>query len=144
MFLKHTENDLIIIVVYVDDIIITGTNDAEILELKQHLNSIFSIKDLGKLHYFLGIEVLHLAHGIVLTQRKFSKELLLQSGLDVSKVAKTPLPQKLSLTADTWDFCSDPFLYRQLVGKLNFLTHTRPDLAFAVQTLSQFMQQPRV
>ncbi|XP_021758730.1 uncharacterized protein LOC110723689 [Chenopodium quinoa] len=144
LFLKQDESDTMILAVYVDDIVITSTNEASILALKAHLHSVFSIKDLGRLHYILGIEVLHLSQGIILTQRKFSKELITESGFDVSKVAKTPLPQSLKLVSHQGDFCSNPALYRQLVGKLNFLTHTRRDLSFAVQSLSQFMHQPRI
>ncbi|XP_021721511.1 uncharacterized protein LOC110689087 [Chenopodium quinoa] len=144
LFLKQNDPDIIILAVYVDDIVVTGTNNEAILALKTHLHSVFSIKDLGILHYFLGIEVVHLPQGIILTQRKFYKELISESGFDVSKVAKTPLPQKLKLLADQGDFCSNPTLYRKMVGKLNFLTHTRPDLSFAVQCLSQFMHQPRI
>ena len=143
LFLKGSEHTLVIVIVYVDDIIITGEDVPSILQLKQHLHDTFSIKDLGQLHFFLGIEVSHLKNGIVLTQRKFTREMLTESGLDVSKQAKTPFPLHLKLHSDEGDFYSDPAQYRSLVGKLNFLTHTRPDLSFAVQALSQFMHAPR-
>ncbi|XP_021774228.1 uncharacterized protein LOC110738163 [Chenopodium quinoa] len=79
-----------------------------------------------------------------MTQKKFTKELLLDYNLDVSRTAKTPLPANLKLLEDEGELYSDPEHYRKIVGKLNFLSHTRPDLAFSVQTLSQFMQQPRL
>lgn len=79
-----------------------------------------------------------------MTQKKFSKELLLTSGLDLTKLAKTPMPSNLKLIADSGEYYSDPALYRSLVGKLNFLTHTRPDLSYDVRTLSQYMHQPRI
>ena len=94
----------------------------------------FSIKDLGKLHYFLGIEVGYLKNGIALTQQKFTKELLQCSKVDISKPAITPLPQNLKLYQDQGTLYSEPSYYRKMVGKLNFLTHTRPDLAYTVQT----------
>lgn len=79
-----------------------------------------------------------------MTQKKFTKELLQECNMDLSQIAKTPLHVHLKLAADTGEFFSDPVLYRSLVGKLNFLTHTRPDLSYVVQTLSQYMHQPRL
>ncbi|XP_021758565.1 uncharacterized protein LOC110723521 [Chenopodium quinoa] len=125
LFIYQTSTAFIIAAVYVDDIILTGTDLGVITTLKNHLHKVFSIKDLGELHYFLGIEVSHKKQSIILTQKKFSKELL-------------------QLTSDHGDHFHDPVLYKSLVGKLNFLTHTRPDLSYAVQTLSQFMSQQRI
>ncbi|XP_021742804.1 uncharacterized protein LOC110708891 [Chenopodium quinoa] len=144
LFLKKSDSHIIIVAVYVDDIILTGNDTAGILDLKAHLHQVFSIKDLGKLNFFLGIEVCHISQGIILTQRKFTKELLQECDFDVSKTAKTPLPASVKLFADYGDFFPDLVQYRCLVGKLNFLTHTRPDISYAVQTLSQFLQQPRM
>ncbi|XP_057522448.1 uncharacterized mitochondrial protein AtMg00810-like [Amaranthus tricolor] len=115
-----------------------------ILALKHHLHTTFSIKDLGALHFFLGMEICKTSAGIILTQHKFTKKLLQFSGLDLSKRATTPLPTSFKLHPDVGDPYFDPAFYRSLVGKLNFLTHSRPDLTFAVQTLSQFMQDPKV
>lgn len=140
---KHHQSGLITIAaVYVDDIILTGNDLTCINDLKRHLDSVFSIKDLGELSYFLGIEVGYVADGITLTQKKFTTELLHEAGVDLSKTAVTPLPINLKLQANEGALFSDPSLYRCLVGKLNFLTHTRPDLAYTVQHLSQFMQTP--
>ncbi|XP_021769460.1 uncharacterized protein LOC110733681 [Chenopodium quinoa] len=96
------------------------------------------------MNYFLGIEVSRVTTGVILTQKKFTKKLLTECELDVSKVAKTPLPVSLKLRADDSPPFHDPALYRCLVGKLNFLTHTRPDLCYAVQTLSQYLHNPRM
>ena len=144
LFIKDNANGITVAVIYVDDIIVTGSNEAEISLFKEHLHSVFSIKDLGTLNYFLGMEICHLQNGIVMTQKKFTKELLLDCNMDVSKVAKTPLPANMKLLIDTGDLYEDPAHYRKIVGKLNFLGHTRPDLSFSIQTLSQFMHQPRV
>ena len=130
--------------VYIDDIIITSADSSVISNLKQHLHSTFSMKDLGLLNYFLGIEVTHMQQGIILTQKKFTNELLQDCNMDVSKTTKIPMPTTVRLLADEGEPYYDPVQYRSLVGKLNFLTHTRPDLSFVVQTLSQFMQHPRL
>lgn len=106
------------------------------------MHEVFNVKDLGALHYFLGIEVSAQSDGFVLTQSKFTRELLKDSGITVFKKALTPLPSQLKLSANSGPLFSDASLYRSLVGKLNFLSHTRPDLGFAVQALSQFMYAP--
>ena len=144
LFIKKTTDDITIAVVYVDDIIVTGSNESEIIWFKDHLHSVFSIKDLGVLSYFLGMEISRLENGIVMTQKKFTKELLLDCNMDVTKAAKTPLPSNIKLMIDEGELYTDPEHYRKIVGKLNFLSHTRPDLSFSVQTLSQFMHQPRM
>ena len=90
------------------------------------------------------MEISRLENGIVMTQKKFTKELLLDCNMDVTKAAKTPLPANMKLMIDKGELYADPEHYRKIVGKLNFLSHTRPDLSFSVQTLSQFMHQPRM
>jgi len=127
----------------VDDILITGSDFEEVQHVKQHLNAKFGIKDLGKLHYFLGLEISHTAEGILLSQQKFTRELLQNCGFSLKQHASTPLPLNCKLLPDEGTLLEDPKIYRALVGKLNFLTHTRPDLSFSVQTLSQFLQTPR-
>lgn len=126
-----------------DDIIVTGSHLARIEALKHHLDVTFSIKDLGLLNYFLGLEISYLSTGIVISQGKFTKELLNLVSEDLSKPAVTPLPLNIKLNGTDGDVFHSPELYRSLVGKLNYLTNTRPDLAFTVQMLSQFIHLPR-
>lgn len=92
LFLKKTNNDITIIAVYVDDIIVTGSDNFEINILKKHLHETFTIKDLRQLHYFLGIEVSYVKDSLVLTQHKFTRELLQAFGITLFKKAVTPLP----------------------------------------------------
>ena len=126
-----------------DDILITGSSIDEITILKQQLQSSFGIKDLGHLHYFLGFEVTRLPEGFSLSQRKFTQDLLHETGFISSKSVATPLPLHCKLSPDEGDLLQDPSHFRSIVGKLNFLTHSRPDLSYTVQTLSQFMHSPR-
>jgi len=123
--------------------LITGSDSTEIQHVKHHLHTKFGIKDLGKLHYFLGLEVSHTPQGVILSQQKFSKELLTECGYTFKRPTSTPLPLNCKLLPDEGQLLADPTSYRTLVGKLNFLTHTRLDLCFSVQYLSQFLQSPR-
>ena len=111
--------------------------------VKRFLHESFTIKDLGELKYFLGIEVARLAKGIVLSQRKYAMDVLKDSGFSGSKPVGFPMESSLKLTAnDSSPLLSDPASYRRLIGRLLYLTITRPDLAYAVQALSQFMSNP--
>ena len=130
--------------VYVDDILLTGNNNFVIKQIKQHLDAVFTIKDLGKLRFFLGIEVDYTSQGMILTQQKYAKDLLRTSGVTEFNYVVTPLPVNLKLNNSDGEKLQDATTYRSLVGKLNFLTNTRPDISFTVQTLSQFMQDPRI
>ena len=92
----------------------------------------------------MGLKVTHIASGIALTQKKFTTELLQAAAIDHLRPVSTPLPLNCKLINDLGELYSDPTYYRMLLGTLNFLTNTRPDLSFVVQCLSQFMQAPRV
>ena len=142
MFIKNDQTSITLAVVYVDDIIVTGNNITEITTLKTHLHATFSIKDLGNLGFFLGIEVTHLPNGIALTRNKFTQELLHSCDITSFKHVVTLLPLNTKLYTDPSPPFSNLSLYRSIVVKLNFLPNTRPDLAYTTQTLSQFMQSP--
>ena len=100
------------------------------------------MKDLGNLHYFLGLEVLSDPSGIYLCRAKYISDLLSKAGITDAKVASTPLEHNIHLTPGAGSPLRDPTLYRQLVGSLVYLTVTRPDLAHAVHSVSQFMASP--
>lgn len=99
LFIKKEGTHMTFLAIYVDDILLTGNDPNEIHDLKSYLHSVFSIKDLGRLHYFLGIEVAYANKNIILHQNKFTKELLLDSGFDTFKKDVTPLPSNLKLSA---------------------------------------------
>ena len=143
LFTKFTAHSTTYILVYVDDLLITGDDATYISSLITNLNTIFALKDLGEMNYFLGIQVHHTSSTkLVLTQTKYIQDLLKKAGMEHAKGIPTPMVsgQKLSKFDDA--VFSDPSLYRSIVGGLQYTTITRPDVAFAVNKVSQFMQQP--
>ncbi|GJX42474.1 ribonuclease H-like domain-containing protein [Tanacetum coccineum] len=145
LYTKFDKGVFLALLVYVDDIIITGNNVSEIEKFKVFLKSKFMIKDLGKLKYFLGIEVIDTDKGICLNQRKYVLDLLFEYGMLACKPAKTPVMSKLVISNEACE--NDPLLenvtdYQKLMGKLIYLTNTRPDISYVVHCLSQFMHSP--
>ncbi|KAK2971003.1 hypothetical protein RJ640_001517 [Escallonia rubra] len=144
VFYRKSNAGVILLVVYVDDIVITGDDCTGITSLKKFLQTKFHTKDLGQLKYFLGIEVTRSKKGIFLSQRKYVLDLLVETGKAGAKPCNTPMNPSVHLTKDDGDRLDDPEKYRRLVGKLNYLIVTRPDIAYAVSTVSQFMSEPTV
>lgn len=130
------------LLIYVDDILITGNDVNAISALKQFLHNHFRIKDLGNLKYFLGIEVSRSKKGISISQRKYTLEILKDSGLSSSKPVNFPMEQNVKLS-DSGELLKDPSQYRRFVGRLIYLTITRPDITYSVHVLSRFMHAPR-
>ncbi|KAK2992949.1 hypothetical protein RJ640_002288 [Escallonia rubra] len=131
------------ILIYVDDILLTENDLQEIERLKKFLLKRFRIKDLGDLKYFLGIEFSRSKKGIFMSQRKYTLDILQDSGLLGVRLDKFPMEQNLKLTPTDGILLSDQTKYRRLVGRLIYLNVTRPDIVYSVRTLSQFMHEPR-
>lgn len=143
VFLKcSSSNQYIYLVVYVEDIVIAGDDYEGIKALKQHLFQNFQTKDLGPLRYFLGIEVAQSKSGIAISQRKYALDIIEETGLIDCKPVDTPMDHNVKLLPDQGEPYSDPGRYRRLVGKLNYLTLTRPDISFPVSVVSQFLNSP--
>ena len=131
------------LVVYVDDIVITMNEMAGISSLKSFLHSQFHTKGLGMLKYFLGVKVMRSKRRIFLSQRKYVFNLLSEKEKLVAKPCHSPIAQRLHLTREGKLF-EDPERYRRLIGKLNYLTITRPNIAYSVSVVSQYMSSPTV
>jgi histone deacetylase 1/2 len=130
--------------IYVDDIIVTSSSDYAISALLRDLNKNFAIKDLGDLHYFLGIEVTKRQNGLLLTQEKYAKDLIKRVGMQGCKSTPTPLSstEQLSLTSGTPLGSDDNTRYRSIVGGLQYLTLTRLDLSYSVNKVCQYLHAP--
>ena len=139
MFFKHSQDGKIfILIVYVDDIILTGDGVREMNRLKTSISSTFEIKDLGPLRYFPGMEVARSKKWIVVSQGKYVLDLLKETGLSGCRPIDTPIDPNKKLGDDMVNTTR----YQKLVGKIIYLSHTRLDIAFDVSLVSQFMHSP--
>ena len=137
VFYHHTfTGQCISLIVYVDDIVITGSDQTGIQKLKQHLFNRFQTKDLGKLKYFLSIEVVQSNSGVVISQRKYTLDILTDTGMLDCKLVYTPIDLNVKLLPAQGEPLQDPGRYRRLVGKLNYLIITPPDIYFLVSVVS--------
>ena len=107
-----------------------GNDKEETNRIKQALNKTFKIKDLGDLRYFLGLEVARIKKGIMMNQRKYVLELLKDSGLLAFKPANTPMDNLVKLSSTGSVPFTNVYAYRRMIGRLMYLTHTRPDITF--------------
>ncbi|KAL0401300.1 UNVERIFIED_CONTAM: putative mitochondrial protein [Sesamum latifolium] len=139
--LKH---GMVILAVYVDDILITGSDAIGIEEAKTYLRKHFVIKDLGRPSYFLGIEIAHNKHGVSLSQRKYACDLLQEAGLLGTKSVDAPMDSNPNFWNDDDNYLEDKTKCRRLVGKLIYLIVTRFDISFFVGLVRQSMDKPRL
>jgi histone deacetylase 1/2 len=144
LFIYNKSGIIMFVLVYVDDIIVTSSSNKAVNALLQDLSLAFALKDLGDLHFFLGIEVKKINQGIILTQEKYASDLLNRVGLKECKTLPTPLSasEKLSVTEGELLGPEDSTRYRSIVGALQYLTLTRPDIAFSVNKVCQFLHAP--
>jgi hypothetical protein len=144
LFIKKSDTTFTALLVYVDDVILAGNSLSEFQHIKSVLHHSFQIKDLGVLKYFLGLEVSHSTQGIFLCQRKYCLDLLSDSGFLGTKPVSTPSDPSTKLHNDSGPLYTDIPSYRRLIGRLLYLTTTRPDITFVTQQLSQFLAKPTI
>ncbi|XP_021805603.1 uncharacterized protein LOC110749740 [Prunus avium] len=141
--LKQHASYVIFLLLYVDDIVVTGNDSRFLHQFITTLGLAFDIKDLGPLHFFLGLQVTTKSDGLHISQLKYAHDLLKRHGMLHCKPANTPLAAKVPLSAFDGVPFESPSTYREIVGSLQYLTLTRPDLSFAVHFIAQFMAAPR-
>jgi histone deacetylase 1/2 len=134
----------VFVLIYVDDIIVASSTKEATEGLLRNLAQEFALKDLGELHYFLGIEVNKVPNGIILSQDKYASDLLKRVNMSDCKPVSSPLStsEKLSAFEGTPLGSIDATRYRSVVGALQYLTLTRPDIAFPVNKVCQFLHAP--
>ena len=142
LFVLHNTQGLIYLLVYVDDIIITGSNSSFLSTFISQFSSRFPLKDLGNLFYFLSVEVLPHPQGLFLSQHKYLQDLLTRAHMSNAKPVPTPMVMHPPLSTQTGAPLANPTEYRALVGSLQYLSLTRLDISFAVNRLSQYMHKP--
>ncbi|KAH9754624.1 retrovirus-related pol polyprotein from transposon RE1 [Citrus sinensis] len=144
LFFKSTQGHLLLVLVYVDDIIITGSNPQLVQQTITNFQSVFALKDLGALNYFLGVQVLYNKSGIHLSQSKYITDLLAKVHMQDSTPCSTSMLSEVAFTKTDSEPFSNVTLYRSTIGALQYATLTRPEIAFSVNKLSQFLSSPTV
>jgi hypothetical protein len=142
LYFKVMNDELVILLLYVDDLFLTG-EEKLITECKKRLTLEFEMKNLGLMHYFLGLEVWQSPDRIFLNQGKYAVEILKRFDMLKCKSMNTPMETKLKLLVDTSSELIDDTLYKQIIGLLMYLTNTKPNIYFFMNTLSQFLVEPR-
>lgn len=130
---------MLIVCLYVDDLLITGCNESEIVDFKHCMMAEFEMTDLGELSHFLGMEFVQTSKGIFMHQKKYASEILKKFNMQNCNSLTTPTETGLRLIRDG----VDETMYRKMVGSLRFLCNTRPDLAYGVGLISRNMEKPK-
>lgn len=143
LYYNNDHGKVTLLILYVDDVYLTGDNEAHISFIRQDIQSTFEMTDLGLLSYSLGIEFLFQPKGILMTQRRYIHDMLQEFGMHECKPATTPMLEKLKLVPEMNAPPVDVSLYQRMVGKLIFLSHTRIDIAYSVSMISRFMACPQ-
>jgi histone deacetylase 1/2 len=139
LFIYNHDGVITYMLVYVDDIVVTSSSSQAVNQLVHDLRIEFALKDLGDLHYFLGIEVRRSREEIILSQTKYTSDILMKARMLGCKVATTPMSstEKLSKVEGHALSEEDATKYRSTVGALQYLTLTRPDISYAVNKVCQ-------
>eukprot|EP00253_Pinus_taeda_P014714 PITA_14714 len=142
LFVKKIGKTVVYLVVYVDDLLMTVNNESYIESIKKELRKGFEMTDLGYVHYYLGIEVTQHPKSIFLSPKKYIRDLSNRFGMAECNLLTTPMEQNLNLTSIKGKEFEDATKYIYLLGSLNYLTTTRPNISFTIGILSRFMQKP--
>ncbi|XP_042755281.1 uncharacterized mitochondrial protein AtMg00810-like [Lactuca sativa] len=142
MYTRKKDGNTLIVGVYVDDLLVTGSCQEAVKKFKLEMNERFEMSDLGPLAYYLGIEVNQQENCITLKQEAYAKNLLAKTQMLACNPTKSPMEHKIKLLKDEEGEPVNPTEYRSIVGGLRYLTHTRPDITFAVGVVSRFMEKP--
>nr|XP_019702639.1 uncharacterized protein LOC109505099 [Elaeis guineensis] len=139
LYSKKMENDILIVFLYVDDLLVTGSNTGLVNQFKVEMKKVFEMIDLGEISYFLGMEVQQKQHEIFICQQKYAKKILKKFRMEECKPTTTPMNQKEKFSKEDGAEKMDEGLYRSLIDCLMYLTATRSDIMHVVSLLSRYM-----
>lgn len=141
-FKADDEGNLLIVSLYVDDMIVTGSNSDMVEDFKASMKTEFDMSDLGEMRYFLGVEIIQDETGIYMCQRKYAREILERFKMEECNAVRNPIVPGTKLVKEDSSEKVDASLYKQMVGCLMYLAATRPDLVFVLSLISRFMDLP--
>ena len=144
LFVYSRGKNVIMLLLYVDDMLITGNSSAVMDKFLDALNKQFKMKDLGQMHYFLGIQATFHSNGLFLNQQQYAENILAVASMSDCNPIATPLPAQLNQIPQRKELFSNPTYYRTLAGKLQYLTLTRPDIQYSVNYICKKMHSPTV
>jgi hypothetical protein len=142
LFVHMLPHDRTLLLLYVDDMIITNDDPEYIVFVRAHLSDQFLISDLDPLRYFLGIEISSTREGFFLSQEKYIQDLLDQTSLTNHQIVETTMELNVHLTPTDGEPLENPTRYCHIAGSLVYLGVTRPDISYSVHILSQFIFAP--
>ncbi|KAE8657590.1 hypothetical protein F3Y22_tig00116989pilonHSYRG00496 [Hibiscus syriacus] len=142
LYIKIKDEDILIVFLYVDDLIFTGSNPSMFNEFKDVMMKEFEMIDMGLMAYYLGIEVKQQNDGIFISQESYAKEILKKFKMENCKPISTPAEYGIKMTKHEEGESVDPKFFKSLVGSLRYLTCTRPDILHAVGLVSRYMESP--
>jgi hypothetical protein len=142
VYLCGEQSQRLVVGVYVDDLVITGGNQADIDVFKAEMQATFKMSDLGLLHSYLGLEVAQTETGITVSQSAYAAKILENAGMTGCNPSQVPMEPRLKLSKVSTPSAVDPTVYRSIVGSLQYLVNSRPDLAYSVGYISRFMEAP--
>ena len=143
LYRREDKAGYLLVCVYVDDLLVTGSNLQSIALFKREMASTFEMSDLGRLTYYLGIEVHQHKEGITLVQDRYACKILEETGMSTCNLVHTPMDINVKLSKATQETAINERDYRRSIGCLRYLLHTRPDLSYSVGVLSRYMQKPK-
>ena len=143
VYRKDEKDKLLIVVVYVDNLFVTGSSVQAIMEFKNSMSKEFEMCDLGRLTYYLGIEVRQSSEGIEIKQEAYARQILKDAGMDTCNASQIPMEFGLKISKAIEEPEIEATVYRRRIGCLRYLRHTKPDLTFSVGILSRYMHTPR-
>ncbi|WVZ49529.1 hypothetical protein U9M48_000877 [Paspalum notatum var. saurae] len=143
VYRRGSDQEILLVGVYVDDLIITGPSSREIDVFKEQMKESFSMSDLGLLSYYLGIEVCQTEGSITVCQSAYARKILENAGMGECNMCHTSMESGLKLSKKEDGEPVDATRYRSMIGSLRYLVNSRPDLAYSVGIVSRYMENPK-